>query len=102
VCFKTDFSHVRMASSVITVAMLRNRSSRIQFPDGGNKFFYFSKLSDGLWGAPRHSHEFQGLFLGLNWSTREVEYSRSSDTEVRKQWSFTSTRTHTPLWRAQG
>lgn len=95
VCFKTDFSYARRASSVITVAILRNLSSRIRFPAGGNRFFCFSKLSDGLWGPLRF------FFLGLNWPTIEVEYSRPSDTEVRKQWGCTSTPTHVPLRRAQ-
>ena len=39
----------------------------------------------------------RGFFLGLNWPTCEVEYSRPSDTEVRKEWGCTSTPTHMPL-----
>jgi hypothetical protein len=68
---------------------------------GGNRFSVFLNCQAGSRAPSATPMGSRGFYLGLNLLTREGEYSRPSDTEVRKQWGCTSTPTHMPLRRAQ-
>jgi hypothetical protein len=43
----------------------------------------------------------QCFFLGGKCSWLEVEHSRLSNVEIRKEWSYTSKPRHNPLWCGQ-
>lgn len=68
---------------------------------GVTDFSVFLKCQAGSGSSSATPVGSRGFFLGLNWPTHEGEYSRPSDTEVRKQWSCTSTPTHMSLQRTQ-